>query len=469
MKKIGISDITLKRNGRGFELTFREKLDLAKLLDRLGVSVIEVDSIRNPKIDSLLIKSIASAVQGAALAVPAGVDAQSAERTWQALREAKHPRMQVCVPVSPVQMEYIFHKKPDAVLAAAESMIAECRKYGCEVEFVAEDATRSDMQFLCRIVKAAITAGAQIITLCDTAGRMLPAEFGSFIDAIRENVPELAEVRIGADLSNDLALADACAVEAARHGVSEIKASAYCVDCASVRNLAHIFAARGQEMDAETCVHMTEIDRISAKIADVCGTQKKNTSPFDNGVRENGELSLSAHEDMNAVLKAAAQLGYDLDDADAEKVFAAFRRIAGRKDQVSMKELDAIIAAEAMQVPPAYQVESYVISTGNNITAMAHMCLKRDGRVLQGVSLGDGSIDAAFLAIEQILGRHYELDDFQIQAITEGREAMGQTVVKLRSNGKVYSGRGISTDIVGASIMAYLNALNKIVYEEEEA
>ena len=122
-----------------------------------------------------------------------------------------------------------------------------------------------------------------------------------------------------------------------------------------------------------------------------------------------------------------------------------------------------------MQVPPAYKVDSFVVNTGNNISAMAHMKLIRDDKVYEGVSLGDGCIDAVFLSIEQIIGKHYELDDFQIQAVTEGREAMGQTVVKLRSNGKLYSGRGISTDIVGASVHAYINALNKIVYEEEEA
>ena len=121
-----------------------------------------------------------------------------------------------------------------------------------------------------------------------------------------------------------------------------------------------------------------------------------------------------------------------------------------------------------MQVPACYVLDTYVITAGNAVAATANLRLTRNGERLEGVCLGDGPIDAAFLAIEQITGRHYELDDFQIQSVTEGREAMGQTVVKLRSEGKVYSGRGISTDIVGASIQAYISALNKIVYEEED-
>ena len=152
---------------------------------------------------------------------------------------------------------------------------------------------------------------------------------------------------------------------------------------------------------------------------------------------------------------------------EQEKVYEAFRDIAGKKEQVSIKELDAIVASAAMQVPPTYRLDTYMITAGNTISATAHIKLTKDGESVEGVYIGDGSIDAAFQAIEKITGCHYELDDFQLQAVTEGREAMGQTVVKLRSGGKVYSGRGISTDIVGASIHAYISALNKIVYEEE--
>ena len=167
------------------------------------------------------------------------------------------------------------------------------------------------------------------------------------------------------------------------------------------------------------------------------------------------------------MIKVAERLGYDLSEEDGAKVYDAFRLIAAKKDKVGAKELDAIIASAAMQVPPTYKLESYVITSGNTISATAHLKLTKQDKVMEGVSIGDGPIDAAFVAVEQITGQHYELDDFQIQSVTEGREAMGQTVVKLRSGGKVYSGRGISTDIVGASIRAYINALNKIVYEEE--
>ena len=231
--------------------------------------------------------------------------------------------------------------------------------------------------------------------------------------------------------------------------------------------MAKVLTAKGEYYNAACSVRTTSMKRITDRIGWMCRTGRSDTSPFDNGVQEDsGDIYLTAHDDLTAVLKVAASLGYDLSEADGTSVYAAFRDIAARRDKITAKELDAIIASAAMQVPPTYTLDSFVVTAGNTISATASVRLIRRGKTLSGVSLGDGPIDAAFLAIEQITGRHYELDDFQIQSVTEGREAMGQTVVKLRSEGKVYSGRGISTDIVGASIRAYINALNKIVFEE---
>ena len=472
MQEVRISDITMKQAKSSTEhaLTFKEKLELSKLLDRLGVSVIEIEGIEQMKIDSLRIKSIAANVKNGILAVPVHHSRESVEATWNALKEARRPRLQVAAPVSSVQMEYIFGKKPAAVLKSISETVAACCEYTSDVEFIAEDATRSDASFLYQAITAAIEAGAKTVTVCDTAGAMLPDEFTAFVDSIYENVPSLKEVSLGISCSDALSMADASAIAAVRHGATEVKAASYRVDTVSLPNISRVLAAKGEDNGVFCSVRTTEMNRIIRQIEWMYETDRSKSSPFDNGVRQDDEeMMLSCHEELPAIIKAGEKLGYDLSEEDNIKVFEAFKRIAERKDQISYKELDAIIASVAMQVPAAYKVESFVVNTGNNITAMAHMKLSRDGNVYEGVSLGDGCIDAAFLSIEQIIGKHYELDDFQIQAITEGREAMGQTIVKLRSNGKLYSGRGISTDIVGASVHAYINALNKIVYEEEEA
>ena len=468
MNRIRISDVTMKQGSQDVSLSFKEKIELAKLLDKLDVSVIELEGIRNAKIDALRIKSIASAVSASILAVPVQLDEQSVTQTWNALRSAKHPRLQVCAPVSSVQMEYLYHKKPEAMLDAVCRTVAACKTLCPDVEFVADDATRSDPAFLTQILAAAIDSGANVITVCDTAGTMMPEEFAAFIKGLYEAVPVLNQTSLGVSCSNNLSMADACVIAAVCQGAGEIKAAAYPVSTASLSNVSRIIAARGDSFGASCSVRITQLNRIVSQITWMCQTGRSKNSPFDNGVQEEDDrIYLTAHDDLSAVTKAVEKMGYDLSEEDSARVYEAVHAIAARKEKVTAKELDAIVASAAMQVPASFVLDTYVITAGNTISATALLKLRKGETVMEGVCIGDGPIDASFLAIESITGCHYELDDFQIQAVTEGREAMGQTVVKLRSGGKLYSGKGISTDIVGASIQAYINALNKIVYEEE--
>ena len=468
MERIRISDMTMKQGGKESALSFKEKIELAKLLDKLGISVIEVEGIQNARIDALRIKSIAMAVKESVVAVPVQLNPESVQASWNAVSQAKHPRLQVCAPVSSVQMEYLHHKKPDAMKAAIAETVAACCNVCKDVEFVADDATRSDPAFVYEVIAAAIEAGAKTVTVCDTAGSMLPDEFAAFVSGIYENVPALKEITLGVACSDQLSMADSCAIAAVRAGAREVKAAAYRLDAVSLPNVAKVLSAKGDAFGVTCSVRTTQMKRITDQIAWMFETGKSKNSPFDNGVQdEDAGVYLTAHDDMAAVLKTAQRLGYDLSEEDGAKVYEAFKAIAAKKEKVSARELDAIVASAAMQVPPTYQLDTYVITAGNTISSTAHLKIAKNGAMLEGVSVGDGPIDAAFLAIERITGEHYELDDFQIQAVTEGREAMGQTVVKLRASGKVFSGRGISTDIVGASIRAYINALNKIVYEEE--
>ena len=469
MKQIKISDITMRQNTKAFSLSFREKIELAKLLDGLGVSVIELEGIGEARTDALRVKSVAAAVRDSIVAVPVALQNENVEAVWNALKQARHPRLQVCAPTSSVQMEYLHHKKPEAMREAIAQTIAACRELCADVEFMADDATRSEPEFLHSVIAAAIEAGATTVTVCDTAGTMLPEEFSAFIGQLKAAVPALETVSLGVSCCDTLSMADACAIAAVSQGIGEIKSAAHPIDTASLPNIGRIIAARGDSFDVTCSLRVAQLSRIMNQITWMCQTDRRKTSPFDSGVRQDDSgIFLTVHDDIGAVSQAVAQLGYDLSEEDTVKVYEAFRKIAAKKEQVGIRELDAIVASAAMQVPSAYQLETYVINAGNTISSSANLRLKKGDTLMEGICLGDGPIDAAFLAIEQITGCHYELDDFQIQAVTEGREAMGQTIVRLRSGGKLYSGRGISTDIVCASILAYLSALNKIVYEEEE-
>ena len=466
MEEVKISDVTMK--ALGGQLSFKEKIELAKLLDRLGASVIELEGIESAKVDGLRVKSVATAVKDSVVAVPVALTKDGADAVWNALRDAKKPRLQVVTPTSTVQMEYICHKKPDAMLALIRELVAYCREKCADVEFVADDATRADAEYLANALNAAIEAGATAVTICDTAGAMLPREFAAFFENLYETIPALRTVSVGVACSDALAMADACAVTAVLRGAREVKASAYPTDGISLANIAKVLTAKGESAGVRVGVRTTEMKRVVGQIARMF--EAGGNTPYDGfGSDDNAGLTLSQHDDKAAVLQTVAKLGYDLSEEDGEAVWAAFQRIARHKEEIGARELDAIVASAAMQVPATYEVKSYVINTGSGITAMAHLKLEKKGKELESVTLGDGPIDAAFLALEQATGRHCEMDDFQIRTVTEGHEAMGETVVRLRSNGKLYPGRGISTDIVGASIRAYVNALNKIAYEEGEA
>ena len=464
MKQIRISDASMKQISEEFRLSFKEKIEFSKLLDKLGVDMIELEGISNPRIDSLRIKSIAAAVASSGIAVPVELNEDSIENTWSALKLAKHPRLQVSAPTSPVQIEYLFHKKPDAMIEAIRASVAKCASLCSDVEFIAADATRSEQSFLTLAIKTAIEAGATTVTLCDTAGNTFPTELADFISTQYEMLPELKSVTLGIHCTNTISMADACAIAAVSSGAEQITAAIYPIELASLANIARIFAAKSDSLNAISALRTTQLSRIVDQVNRICQPGKKSISL---GSGEDDSLFLTAHDDMSAVAAAIAKLDYDLSEEDIVKVYNAFAQIAEKKEKVGLKELDAIIASSAMQVPSTYKLDTYVITSGNTISATAHIKLIKNGEPVEGVYIGDGSIDAAFQAIEKITGCHYELDDFQLQAVTEGREAMGQTVVKLRSGGKVYSGRGISTDIVGAGIQAYLSALNKIIYEEE--
>ena len=466
MKRIVISDATMKQFSKDLQLSFKEKIELAKLLDKLGVDFIELNGIKNARIDSLQIKSIVSAVKDSKIAVPVELNnTENIEKTWNALKDAKNPRLQVLAATSPVQIEYIFHKKPEAMLDAIKRTVADCKALCPDVEFIAEDATRSEASFLSAAIDAAIEAGATTVTICDTAGAMLPSEFAKFLREQYAATPKLKDVALGIRCSNDIAMADACSVIGVAEGAMQIRTVSHTLSEAYLPNVARILSAKSDILDVALGIKTTQMSRIIAQIDKLYQTGKSSTSTAS--TRDDDEIFLTAHDTEEAIASATAKLGYDLSVEDSQKVYEAFKRIAEKKERVSLKELDAIVASSAMQVPPTYKLDNYVVTSGNSISATAHIKLIKNDTSVEGVYIGDGPIDAAFRAIENITGCHYELDDFQLQAVTEGREAMGQTLVKLRAGGKVYSGRGISTDIVGAGIQAYLSALNKIVYEEE--
>ncbi len=469
-RRIFVSDVTMKLADGVFGnvLSFRQKLELSKLLDKLGVSVIETCGLSNCRKDVLLVKSLASAINGSTLAIPVDIfSAESIPETWNALKDARHPRLQVSVPVSTVQMEYLCHLKPAAVRELVGCKVKECKSWCDDVEFVAVDFTRADTDFLISIIDTAIQNGATVVTMHDSAGTLFGFEFHEVIKSIRAHVPE--NVRLGVRCSNEMFVADSCAVAAVCAGADEVKTVPYGRLTTSLKRFVKILETKPEVCHAHCDINALEILRTIGQIKAVCMTSNKNDTAVPGNGQDSNALQLTRHDNKETVEAIANKLGYYLDEDDSDRVYDAFLRLASENGKVEAKELDAIIASVAFQAPAKYNLESYLINSGNTITATCHMRLMKDNTILEGVCLGDGPVDAAFQTIEQLVGKRYELDDFQIQSVTEGREAMGRAVVRLCHEGTVFSGCGISRDVVGASIMAYLSAVNKIEFEEANA
>jgi len=458
MKQIKIADTTLCEQEGVFG--FKEKLEIARQLEKLEVDIIELPEIINVKADVLFVRTAASFVKNSILSVAAGSSEESIEHAVLALSGAKNGRIRIELPVSPVGMEYTARKKPEKMLEWIERSIRLAKEAVSEVEFSAVDATRAEKEFLTMAIETAVKAGATHLSLCDSAAEMLPDDFAEFVSRIASTV----SVPVGVLCENKNGLAAASSILAVRKGAECVK-----TDVVGRSAPLEVFAAMikncGNHYGFESKIRQTELYRIIRQIQWVVCNVKNEKGVMTVSGASDEAIRLDVNDDRTAVNTAVSKLGYDLSEEDQNRVYEEFMRVAKKKN-VGSKELDAIIASVALQVPATFRLSSYVINNGNIISASAQITLTKDEKTLQGVCIGDGPVDAAFRAIDQIIGHHYELDDFQIQSVTEGKEAMGSALVKLRAGGKVYSGNGISTDIIGASIRAYLNAVNKIVYEE---
>lgn len=461
MNKINITDITLKKLSaeREVALLFREKTAIAVCADKLGADAIELAPVKNLREDTIIYKTIAQNVENATVAIPVGFSAEEVAAAWECVKDAKKPRLQIEVPVSTVQMEYTYHIKAEKMLTKIGELTKSAKDLCNDVEFSALDATRADIDFLISAVKEAEANGASIVTICDDAGASLPDSIASLVEKVKSEV----NIPVYVQVSDRINMGVASAIASVQKGADGLKCAMAGKDILLTGEISDAIKVCFAETGIETNLNTT---KIHASIDEMLSHINHEAYENENSVSEKKKILLDADSTIVQVAQAAQVLGYELSDSDIGNVHKALIRICQKKDAVGAKELEALIASSAMQAPSTYHFESYTTTSSNLTSSMSQVTLKCGDEIICGVSAGDGPVDSAFRAIEQCIGHHYELDDFQVQSVTEGKEALGSAVVRLRNNGKLYSGNGISTDIVAASIRAYVNALNKIVFEE---
>ena len=467
MTNIKIADISLRESENDYaaRLSFKEKLETAKLLEKLQVDIIETGPVGNSPADAAFIRTLASSLDYCAVSVPVDLDRQSVDRAWSALSKAKKPRLNVVAPTSTIQMEYKRQIKAEAVLALVGEIIAYSTALCPDVEFTAVDSARSEPAFLTAVLKAAIAAGAKTVTLCDSVGELLPDELSEFVGAVYASVPELRDITLSLHCRDTLGLASAGALSGVKSGARQITVSSGAGSgTLSLEQFLNILKIRGETLGISSGANTTALQRTCAQLAALHGTGGAGRPSADASAGKAEDTGLSGDADIDELRSYISALGYDVSADDLERIFSQYKDIARNKKVVS-RDIEALIAETAGQAAPTYGLRNFVINSGSAITSTAFVELTKDSAAKSALSAGDGPIDAAFKAAEQIFGVHYELEEFHIQAVTGGREATGDALVKLRHGGKLYSGRGVSTDIVAASIRAYLSAVNKIVNE----
>ena len=460
MKKIIVSDYTLKElcTKDGSQLLFREKLSVALSISRYGADVIELPPVKKAKEDSVVYKTISESVKNSKILIPVGITGESVKIAAECVKSALHPVLQVSLPVSTVQMEYMYRLKGPKMVETIKTLVSMCRSYSEEVEFEALDATRAEIPFLIECIKAAEEAGATSIALSDDSGEMLGDEIGAFVSEVKKETKLPLIIKV----SDHLSMGVSDALFALKAGADGVKCSITGGSALSTDDFASALRAKGDKIGVRSSLKFTE---IHSDIETLLKSMQKSVKEEENATLD-GAVFLDSSSTQEEVSEAVKALGYDLDGDDEKKVYDAVKRLTEKKSSIGAKELEAVVASSAMQVPATYTLKSYVSTISNMVNAVSNVILEDENGTLSGVATGDGPIDSAFKAIETCIGHHYELDDFQIQAVTEGKEALGSALVRLRSSGRLYSGNGLSTDICGASIRAYINALNKIAYEE---
>lgn len=461
MRKINVTDITLKKlsEDREISLLFREKSAIANCADLLGADAIELPAVKNLREDTIIYKTIAQNVQNATMSIPVGFNKEDIASCWECIKDAKKPRLQIELPVSTIQMEYTYHVKQAIMLEKIAELVKTAKSYCANVEFCALDATRADIDFLVCAVKEAQANGASIVTVCDNAGESTPEQIADLVAKVKETV----SIPVYVQVSDRINMGVASAFAAISKGADGIKCAMAGKDILLTGEFSDAMSVCSSQIDAKIELNTT---KIHSSIDDMLSGINHVSYESENTVSEKKKILLDADSSVAQIIQASQVLGYELSDLDVGNVHKALMQVCEKKGAVGSKELEALIASSAMQAPSTYHFETYTTTSSNVASSMSQVTLKCNDEIICGVSNGDGPIDSAFRAIEQCIGHHYELDDFQVQSVTEGKEALGSALVKLRNNGKLYSGNGTSTDIVAASIRAYINALNKIVFEE---
>lgn len=497
MRKIKIFDTTLRdgEQSPGCSMNLSEKLDMARQLDALGVDVIEAGfAIASPE-DAQSVAAIAAAVEHCTVASLARCARGDIDAAWNALQNAKKPRIHVFIATSDLHMEYKLRMTREQVLQSIRENVAYARSLCPDVEFSAEDGSRSDRAFLAECYSAAVAAGATVLNVPDTVGYCMPEEMYELIRYLKEHVRGVENVEISVHCHDDLGMAVANTLACIRAGAAQVECTVNGIGeragNASLEEIVMALHTRSDFYDAETGVHTQQIYKSSKLLSSITGVPiapskaivGANAFAHESGIHQHGVIAnaqtyeimkacdigipkstmvLGKHSGKHALRERLADMGYQISDERLDAVFARFKQLADKKKTITSSDLEALVLNRSHKGSGGWQLVSHVVNVGEGIPNTSYVKLRRSQQESEEVAIGSGPLDASFKAINRITQMDVNLESFSLNAVTDGEDAIGEAVVKLRHDGELYTGTGISTDVIESSIRAYVNGINKI-------
>ena len=498
MDKIIIFDTTLRdgEQAPGASLNQKEKLEIAHILVQLGVDIIEAGFPITSRGDFESVHAIAKAIKGPVICGLARAVKKDIDAVYQAVKVNRKPRIHVFLATSKIHMKYKLKKAEEEILRLAVQAVKYARKRCPDIEFSPEDASRSERNFLYRVVEAVIAAGAGTVNIPDTVGYAEPEEFGTLISGIKENVPNIDKAVISVHCHNDLGLAVANSLEAIKRGARQVECTINGIgERAGNASMEEIVMAVKTRQDIftglETQIKTNQIYKASRLVSKLTGFTVApnkaivggNAFRHESGIHQDGILKerstyeiirpedvgftgtglvLGKHSGRHALFERLKELSINISRGELDSVYLRFKALADKKKNIFDDDLISIVEDENKTISPIWKLESFVVNSGTLVPPYARVNLKYKNKKLSAQSSGDGPVDACFKAIDKITGIKGELQDYRIEAVTKGKDALGEVSLKLKAKARVVTARGSSTDIIEASVRAYINALNKI-------
>ena len=499
---VRIFDTTLRDGEQtpGVAFHLNEKLEIAQALDAMGVDIIEAGFAASSKGDYRAISKISEVVKRSTVCSLARCVESDIIAASEALEKAANKRIHVFIATSPIHMAAKLRMTPDEVYEAAVRSVRQARNLCDDVEFSLEDATRTEREFLFRMVEGAIRAGATTINLPDTVGYAAVAEYGEMFRDVMNNVPGADKVILSAHCHNDLGLAVATSLEGVRCGARQVECTVNGLGeragNAAMEEIIMGLRTRRDYYRCDTQIDTRSIFHVSRMIANLAGIEPAPNKPIvganafqhQSGIHQHGilnnretyeimkpeelgipqqTLTLGKLSGSHALADRAQQLGYKLEGSALQAAFARFKELADRKKDISDRDVLAILREQKLMTENALSLSQFQIFTGNRMIPTATVTLDKQGETNTGAACGDGPVEACFNAVDAITGMPCSLESYNIRAVTEGQDALGEVTVRVRSGEETMLGRGVSTDVLEASCLAYLNAVNRLIAHRE--